>query len=778
MMKHDRISADDPRLTAYALGELEGDARAEVETLLRGDPEGRSTVAEIRACAGRLGAALATESSGESPSERGAEPVAEVAEVVSRTESLGPSGRTRPPGWWLGWTGVAALAAACVALALTVLTRTSKPAGPPVPAAMSREAPATALATPVDEPVRTVVAPGPTPERVADAVAIAAPRGLLAQTQFVEEARKLRRWGQPLSQPVFPAPTGTPMGYATAPQEKAAPWSGLDQSLRDPRTDVPWRYGSEPLPQVDREAIAMRARRQMEQHPLARFASLNGALAAHEPTRREPVLLASAPRFDTEAYAYRPDNEFVSVREHPLATFAADVDTASYANARRMLEQGQWPAADAVRIEEWLNYFTYDDPPPSADRQEPLASSLEIAEAPWAPEHRLVRIALKARELPLSARDAANLVFLLDVSGSMNEPNRLPLVKESMRLLLRRLRADDRVAIVTYASGSELVLPSTEVARSREIIAAIDGLHAAGSTNGARGLQLAYEMAKASFVPGGVNRVLLCTDGDFNQGVTSEGELVRLIREKAKAGVFLSVLGFGSGNCKDALLQQVADRGNGHYGYVDTLREAERLLVEQVSGTLVTVAKDVKLQVEFNPARVAQYRLLGYEKRLLAKEAFNVEDADAGELGAGHSVTVLFELIPVRGEMTGADAAAVDPLRYQPSRALPVQLPPEIAAEWLTLKVRYQEPAAQVSRKAEFPLLDRGGRFADASADFKFASAVAGFAMLLRDSPHRGTVTFQRVLDWANDAASHDPGGYRAEFMELVRKAESLSPTK
>lgn len=504
---------------------------------------------------------------------------------------------------------------------------------------------------------------------------------------------------------------------------------------------------------------------------------------------------------NTEAYRFLRESDFLSAREHPLSTFAADVDTASYANVRRFLREGRLPPADAVRIEELVNYFPYRYSAPATGRDEgvaapggsnvhrdegvaapsgaPFAAALEVAAAPWAPEHRLVRIGLKAKEAAVSGRAPANLVFLLDVSGSMDQPNKLPLVQESMRLLLGRLQPEDRVAIVTYAGNSGLALASTPVARQREILDAIDELRAGGSTNGAMGLQLAYDIAKANFVANGVNRVILCTDGDFNVGVTSEGELVRLIEEKAKSGLFLTVLGFGMGNLKDAMLQQIADRGNGSYGYIDTRREAEKLLVQQVSGTLLTVAKDVKLQVEFNPAKVARYRLIGYEKRLLNQEDFANDKIDAGEIGAGHTVTALYEIIPVGAKDAEAtEEAEPEDRRYTYSSAALSAVEkrtPAHADELLTLKVRYKQPAALLSTRLEFPLKNTDASFAQASEDFRFASAVAAFGMILRDSSYKGAATLDDVIAWANAATSDDPGGYRAEFVELAKQARQLT---
>ena len=467
----------------------------------------------------------------------------------------------------------------------------------------------------------------------------------------------------------------------------------------------------------------------------------------------------------TEAYAYQAETGFVEVAQTPLSTFAIDVDTANYANVRRFLNQGRLPPVDAVRIEELLNYFPYRYAPPTG--ADPLGVTLEVAAAPWAPGHRLVRVGLKGRETTTGARPVANLVFLIDVSGSMHHPNKLPLVQKSLRLLVDWLRPDDRVAIVTYAGSSGLALASTPVTRAAEILAAVAELRPGGSTNGAMGIQLAYDIAKANFVTGGLNRVILCTDGDFNIGVTSEGDLVRLIEEKAKSGVFLTVLGFGMGNYKDATLERLADKGNGHYGYIDSKREAEKLLVAQVNGTLVTVAKDVKVQVEFNPARVAAYRLIGYENRRLAKEDFNNDAVDAGELGAGHTVTALYEIVPVGQALPGA--AAVDDLKYQKT---------EDRGQWadgsdelLTVKVRFKEPAGDASRKLEFPLRDAGTPFTAASSDLKFAAAVAGFGQLLRDSPYRGETTWADVTAWARAGLVDDAGGYRSEFLALVEKA-------
>ncbi|MBC8039187.1 MAG: VWA domain-containing protein [Opitutaceae bacterium] len=479
--------------------------------------------------------------------------------------------------------------------------------------------------------------------------------------------------------------------------------------------------------------------------------------------------------FANESYELPADNRYQTVTSEALSTFSIDVDTASYSNVRRFLTSGRLPPRDSVRVEELINYFPYRYAPPKGDV--PFAAKLEVASAPWAPEHRLVRIGLKGRELTAATRPAANLVFLLDVSGSMSSANKLPLVKESLRLLVERLRPDDRVAIVTYAGSSGLALPSTPASRKNEILASLDNLNSGGSTNGAMGIHLAYDIAKANFVAnGGINRVILCTDGDFNVGVTDRSELVRLIEEKAKSRVFLSIFGFGMGNLKDSTLEALSGKGNGTYGYIDSRREAEKVFVEQVEGTLATIAKDVKIQVEFNPAKVASYRLIGYENRMLAKEDFNNDAVDAGDIGAGHTVTALYEIVPVGVDADGSVRPAVDPLKYQNTEGN-VRKPATTATgsrELLTVKIRYKAPEGDVSKKQEFPLIDTGATFAKSDGEFRFAAAVAAWGMLLRESPHKGGATFEQVLAWAEDGLGDDAGGHRAEFVQLVRRSAEL----
>ena len=471
-------------------------------------------------------------------------------------------------------------------------------------------------------------------------------------------------------------------------------------------------------------------------------------------------------KFKTADYGLFIENPFFAALDNPLSTFSIDVDTASYSILRRFINDGSFPPKDAVRIEEMVNYFTYDYPQPKAE--ESFSINVDIARCPWEETHRLVRIGLKGREIAQDKRGPSNLVFLLDVSDSMTPPARLPLVKQAMRLLVEKLTENDHVAIVVYAGASGLALPSTTGEHKEQILSALETLEAGGSTNGAEGIQLAYKIAADNFIKGGVNRVILATDGDFNVGVTSQGELIRLIEEKAKSDVFLSVLGVGDDNLKDSTMQKLADKGNGNYTYLDSLDEARKVLVQQMNGTLLTIAKDVKIQVEFNPARVASYRLIGYEKRLLQKEDFNNDKIDAGEIGAGHTVTALYEVVPV-GAAVSPSVPSVDPLKYgtQSDRR-------SNSNEMLTVKLRYKKPDSNKSELIERAVVDDGKQFANASADLKFAAAVAEFGMLLRNSEFKGSGTLSAVLEWAQEGKGKDANGYRAGFLELVRKAQAL----
>lgn len=484
----------------------------------------------------------------------------------------------------------------------------------------------------------------------------------------------------------------------------------------------------------------------------------------YESSRLSPEIIAG------DRYDPIIENAFLSPRESPLSTFSIDVDTASYSKVRSYLKNyQQLPPPGAVRIEELVNYFPYSYAPPVDDT--PFAAHQSVVACPWNPEHRLVRVALKGREIPQEKRPLSNLVFLLDVSGSMNESNRLPLVKRGIEMLINQLGENDRVAMVVYAGAAGLVLDSTTGDQKTTLLGALERLSAGGSTNGGDGIRLAYQLAQDNFITGGINRVILCTDGDFNVGTTSTDELVGLVEEKARGNVFLTVLGFGMGNLNDAMLEQISNRGNGTYAFIDTDHEAHKVMVEQLSGTLQTIAKDVKIQIEFNPARVAAYRLIGYENRILAAEDFNNDRKDAGEIGAGHTVTALYEIVPAGSDAPGS-APAVDDLKYQ--ARLEDATVAEDNGELLTLKLRYKQPEGSTSQLLEFPLVDGNRPFSEADRDFQFAAAVAAFGMKLRGSQHAGTITWPAILEIAQAACGADAGGYRTEFVELVRAAAAM----
>jgi Ca-activated chloride channel family protein len=472
------------------------------------------------------------------------------------------------------------------------------------------------------------------------------------------------------------------------------------------------------------------------------------------------------PAFNTEGYDVINENPFLSTASAPRSTFSIDVDRASYSNVRRFLTSGQRPPRDAVRIEELINYFPYELPAPRGE--DPVAISTEVAVAPWNPAHRLVRVGLRGRPIDVEKLPPNNLVFLIDVSGSMEDPNKLPLLKSAFSLLVNELRPQDRVSLVVYAGNAGLVLPPTPGDEKEVILQAIERLEAGGSTAGGAGIRLAYDVAKQSHLVQGNNRVILATDGDFNVGTSSDAELVQLIEQRREQGTFLTVLGFGTGNVKDSKMEKLADKGNGNYAYVDNLTEARKVLVTEMGATLLTVAKDVKLQIEFNPSRVAAYRLLGYENRLLRDEDFKDDTKDAGELGAGHSVTALYEVIPPNA----ADAKTVrqpDPLRY--GGATPRTSSAE-SDELLYVKLRYKQPTGLTSKEMTHVVADQvTGR---PSVDFVFAGAVAEFGMVLRDSPHKGRSSMDSVIVRAERTRGEDEYGYRTEFIRLATQARDI----
>ncbi|MBC8068973.1 MAG: VWA domain-containing protein [Deltaproteobacteria bacterium] len=475
--------------------------------------------------------------------------------------------------------------------------------------------------------------------------------------------------------------------------------------------------------------------------------------------------LAVADGSGGEDYEHVEENRFVAVADDPRSTFSIDVDTASYSNMRRFLDDGSLPPADAVRIEELVNYFDYDYAAPEGSA--PFSMTHEVSSCPWNDDHLLVHVGLQGKVIDERDVPARNLVFLLDVSGSMNAPDKLPLLQRGLGMLVDNLRKQDRVSIVVYAGASGLVLEPTS--DKAEIMSALDRLDSGGSTNGGAGIELAYRLAEKTFIEGGINRVILATDGDFNVGTTSQDDLVSLIEAKRKSGVFLSVLGFGTGNVKDSTMEKLADKGNGNYAYIDSLAEARKVLVKEGGSTLVTIAKDVKIQVEFNPKEVASFRLVGYENRKLAHTDFNDDTKDAGEIGAGHSVTALYEVVPV-----GAKTAGVDPLKYQDAPAAKLSGAAG-SGELMNVKIRYKQPTGDNSDLLTFAVSPDDRALDKTTDDFRFSAAVAELGLLLRGSQHKGDANFDEVLELARGALGKDGEGHRAELVALVEKAKRLS---
>ncbi len=748
---------DDPRLTAYALGELADAAdRAHVEALLAASPEARSELADIRA----LTAALAAEYEQDRLAATDGEPV----NVIRLPQP--PHRRT-----WLRPLLAAAAVLLLVALGYSVLPvfNSVQAKGRRVRAAITETdgLPPVGIQLPPVQSAALVQNDkpsfegnvAPTPPASADAEPIqehAAP--LLAQSKAAASGSVRRPKEVP-----FPLPIGDRSSAITI--RGAVPVKSISLASMDGRR----------LQEEAGKALSPASAATATAPPPGETFSRTDSDASE-------TLRHSEHGFNTAAYDHIAETPFLTAKDNPLSTFSVDVDTASYSIVRRFIEGGSLPPPDTVRIEEMLNYFPYDYAPPAPGDERPFAIHLEGASCPWNPDHRLVRVALKGREMTQDKRPPSNLVFLIDVSGSMEPSERLPLIKESLRLLVERLTDNDRVAIVTYAGNSGLALPSTNGAHKDTILQALGHLEAGGSTNGASGIQLAYEVAQQNFLKGGTNRVILATDGDFNVGTTSQGELVRLIEKEARGGVFLTCLGVGTDNLKDSTMQKLADHGNGNYAYLDRIEEARKVLVEQMSGTLVTVAKDVKIQVEFNPAAVNSYRLIGYEKRLLRKEDFNDDRVDAGEIGAGHSVTALYEVLPAGQSDTGA-APGVDALKYQEpstSATAPVRAAasPADAREMLTVKIRHKAPDSDTSERSyEVAFVDHAtaSDYANASPDFKFAAAVASFGLALRDSPYKGNATLGAAIELAQEGKGPDAAGYRAGFIELARRAQTLS---
>jgi len=471
--------------------------------------------------------------------------------------------------------------------------------------------------------------------------------------------------------------------------------------------------------------------------------------------------------FNTEEYDKIIENIFAKPQDNPLSTFSIDVDAASYTNARRFINNGQMPYPSAVRIEEFVNYFTYDYPNPSG--KHPFSVITEVANAPWNPQHKLVHIGLQGKKMDYSELAPSNLVFLLDVSGSMENANKLPLLRSSLKLLLNQLSENDKVSIVVYAGAAGLVLPPTPASRKEDIIAALNNLQAGGSTAGGQGIKLAYDIAEQAFIKNGNNRIILATDGDFNVGTSSTSELVDMVKKRASKGVFLTICGFGMGNYKDGRMEQISNSGNGNYYYIDNIREAEKVFVKEMRATLFTIAKDVKLQVEFNPNQVQAYRLIGYENRIMAAEDFNDDTKDAGELGAGHTVTALYEIIPVGVKSTFIKG--VDELKYQQKQNTGAAN----SGELMTVKLRYKKPDGDKSILLSTIIKNNDKQWQESSENFRFSASVAEFGMLLRKSSFKSNANYEQVINLAKAAKGVDEEGYRSEFIQLVKACKAMN---
>lgn len=507
-------------------------------------------------------------------------------------------------------------------------------------------------------------------------------------------------------------------------------------------------------------------------------APIEARVAAPLPARAAPASLyrlaepmPRVPAVETARYGKLEDNPVHLVRSEPVSTFSIDVDTGAYANVRRFLRQGRLPPADAVRVEELVNYFPYSYPLPTPGGA-PFSVSFELAPTPWNNDTHLLRVGLKGQDIAKQSLPSANLVFLVDVSGSMSPPERLPLLKAALRLLVPQLRAQDRVSLVVYASGVGVVLEPTPGNQHEKIMAAIDSLRAQGSTNGEGGLRLAYRVARQAFIPKGINRILLCTDGDFNVGITDFGQIKKLVEDERKAGISLSALGFGTDNYNEHLMEQIADAGDGNYSYIDQLNEGQKVLVNEMTSTLATIAKDVKIQIEFNPKEVLEYRLIGYENRILRNEHFSNDRVDAGEVGAGHTVTALYELT-----LAGAKKRRIEALRY--SKEPVTKGEAKFTGELGELRIRYKTPASDTSARMAVPVTRKMLRpLSEATADFRFAAAVAAFGQLLRGGRYTGSFDYEKIQELARPARGDDRFGYRNEFVQLVDLAKALTPQK
>ncbi|MGB0415667.1 MAG: YfbK domain-containing protein [Coraliomargarita sp.] len=736
-----KISNEDPRLTAYALGEIDDpEERSEIEQAIGSDPELMAEVTRIRSMGELLAGGL----------EREAVPELNEFEAARMGHAPAVEPRRSLVRTLISWPVVTTAAAAAL-VAMLVLPQVGR----------------------VQQEARQM---DPIVEERLQEVAQVTEVGFRELRVEIPDER-IEGTPQPIRLPnLEPAPTQAPR-LLVASTDTAAQVLEAEEALGDLQS-------SAAEVQVA-PALAMRSRSTAEGRAQAKQLSVGGAPAPQlgmaydsfgavdpfAPSAVAPQPAPQSPAWNTERYDPIEESDFRSPLVAPLSTFSIDVDTASYANVRRILNQGRLPPADSVRIEELVNYFSYSDAPPVDLLEEggdPFAVHMAQAAAPWNPRHRLLRVALKAYEMPWAERPASNLVFLLDVSGSMNSPNKLPLVKEAMQLLSRRLDERDRVAIVVYAGASGLVLPSTTANNTETIEHALSQLSAGGSTNAGAGIELAYKIAREHFIENGNNRVILCTDGDFNVGQTNRGDLTAIAGEYAAEGVSLTLLGFGMGNFKDDMLEDLSNKGKGTYAYIDSRAEARKVFLEDLASNIFKVAKDVKIQVEFNPGQVQAYRLIGYENRRLKAEDFNNDHKKAGDIGPGHSIVAFYELIPVGAEF---EHPGVDSLRYQ-KQAEVAAVPGEVA----TVKLRYKIPSAEVSRLiVKTADSEDALEFDEATEDFRFGAAVAAFGLALRGSESIGEFDYAQIQEIASEALGQDPGGHRSEFTELVRIAEALS---
>ena len=799
------------QLTAYALGQLEGEELAAVEQASgeRQPPasisaQPRDLVAETRRLADALRTAAQDETPDRSPELRAAI-LSRLEERTSDPVELPPptAGRRRAFVWLAAGTAAAVLG---IAIALPAMRQAvESPANTQVKKEVQSSGLERKLQTDSSSPATTRPFQSDLPALPGSDGGVTPIGDLLGSHRSTTKPGSAAKVGvEAITGPLASAPyspgemdplqqTGVsgmaPGGMGGGPQERQSYRDYIESEL----TTLQGRIGSQ---WHNGHGGVVRSAVPSEQQ----VAELESRQGLHGRTVRElHKRIAVGNEWESRGWAYGNygreqyerivENGFLSPTEHPLSTFSIDVDTASYSNVRRFLTGGRLPPPAAVRIEELINYFSYSYPQPKAG--EPFSVTMETTQCPWQPGNLLLRVGLKGKEIHRAERPPSNLVFLLDVSGSMADENKLPLLKTALELLVAELTENDRVSIVTYAGEAGLRLAPTRGHEKQRLLEAIGSLSAGGSTHGSAGIQLAYEQAGQYFLKEGTNRVILATDGDLNVGVTQDDALVELIKSKAAGGTFLTVLGFGEGNLQDAKLEKLADNGNGHYAYIDSVREARKVLVEELSSSTVAIAKDVKIQIEFNPQEIAAYRLLGYENRVLAAKDFSDDTKDAGEVGAGHTVTALYELVPAGAARAAPESQpGVEPLKYQArgqrsevrGQNSDIRNPTsdsrltEAAAsgELLTLKLRYKEPDGQVSKLLELVHKDRGGSFNSASKDLQFAAAVASFGMILRGSEHKGGGTLSAVSEIASGAQGEDPSGYRAEFVDLVRQAQAL----